>query len=413
MSIPESIVVQIQALAHGGACIGNILEGPAELIGKKAFVRDTVPGEKVQVQIEKNDKAFVTAKLLSVLSGSPQRVTPQCPYVGACGGCDLQHMHVATQREAKRDMVETTILRHSKLKALHGVELCGADLPAFGYRRRIGLHIDEAGQIGFYRRGSGAVVDIKSCALAHPLLNQALEKLRPFTKQISPSVGGVVLELHENEVGLLCKLVDGATPQFLGVDELRSVFPGMKVEELGFVPPEGDALDDDALGHFSQVNEQGNSVLVAEVLKGLGGQRVTELYAGAGNFSFPIAQTGRHVVAVESDPVLVRIGQKYAKQNKLSEQVTFVQDSCERFVRKQKLESTVLLDPPRSGARGILSAFSPEVVQKIIYVSCSVPTLSRDLKQLAEMGYELESVRVVDMFSQTHHVETVSILRAK
>jgi 23S rRNA (uracil1939-C5)-methyltransferase len=407
-----SIVVDLFALAHGGASIGSIVEGPPELIGKKAFVRDTIPGERVTAEIVKDDKSFVTANLVSIGTPSSARMTPRCAYVGTCGGCDLQHMSIEKQREAKRHMVETTLARHAKVEPRCGVKLRGHQLPAFSYRKRIALHLDEAGQLGFYRRGSGAVVDIDSCALAVEPINKVMQRLRTVSTNLTRYVEGVVLEDRADDVGVLLKLRPGAPLSFPELAVVREVFPALQIEESGFAPEDGDQQGDDALGHFSQVNALGNQELVAEVLERAHGDELTELYAGSGNFTLPLAKRGAAVTAVESDPLLVKLGTKLAALDGLSERIRFVQDSCERFVRRHELKPTVLLDPPRSGARGILSAIKPALTKRIVYVSCSVPTLSRDLKQLTEMGYSTESVTVIDMFAQTHHIETVTTLIA-
>ena len=168
-----------------------------------------------------------------------------------------------------------------------------------------------------------------------------------------------------------------------------------------------------AVGHFSQVNEAGNAVLQTLVKSCFtSGEDILDLYAGAGNFSFPLAEMGCKVRAVEVDPVLVKNGKQIAAGLALSGSIEFFESSCERYVTREKIPPAVLLDPPRAGAKGVVVNLDPKRTRKIVYVSCNLPSLSRDLGILVEKGYVLERVSVVDMFSQTHHVETVSILRA-
>jgi len=169
-----------------------------------------------------------------------------------------------------------------------------------------------------------------------------------------------------------------------------------------------DVLRQSTVGHFAQVNPQGNELLKQLVLDLAIGKEICELYAGAGNLSLMLAQAGRRVEAVETDEQLVKFGEKQARALKLERHLTFFNLSAERFVKEHSLLPTVILDPPRGGAKEVVKYFRPGKVKNIVYVSCNLPTLCRDLKTLVEAGYSLERVLVLDMFPQTGHVEIIA-----
>lgn len=376
-----TIQVRIGGLAFGGAFVGEIVSD-GEIGGKRAFVRGACPGELVEADVIREDKRFVEAKLAKVLEPSGKRISPPCRYYQNCGGCDLQHLEIGAQREAKREMIETTLKFQAGIVARNGVQIASGNLPDFKYRRRAFFHLSKTGELGFFRAGSRDVVDIEMCPIVSDKINQKLVEIRADRSRLSKDVAGIIVEEHGQETRTINKRRD-----------MRS--------------SDG---DDEIVGHFSQVNAEGNSILIKIVNEAVITGKVTELYAGAGNFAIPLAQKGCAVDAVELDGVLVKAGRQLVQE--LNIPVTFFESSCEKFLKGYPLQETVILDPPRSGAKEVVKHFRTHTTQKIVYVSCSLPTLARDLKTLCELGYRLDAVQFVDMFPQTHHVETVSILVA-
>lgn len=420
--------VQVENLAHGGETVGTVV-GSSASVGKKAFTRWAIPGETIEVVPTAERKSFVRAELSRVLEPSPHRITPPCPYFMRCGGCDLQHMALPAQREFKRSMVEETLKRQGGISPLHGVHLIGANLPGFGYRRRIVLHANKpkdgsARRIGFNVRKTHDLIDIDACLLAVPLLNQAIGTVRSIASELPFIIHDLVLEEKDGELYLVVKLwphvqVQEDLSSSRWVILLGEKFPNLIVtlrEKRLYAQYHG--IDERApgaqfpAGRFSQVNDLANVTLRDEVLKSVTQHEVTELYAGAGNFSFPLAEAGHLVEAVEVDPALVAYGESLVAEKKLFGLVKFYRKSCEKFVLKYSVRKSVILDPPRSGAEEVVREFDREKTKEVVYVSCSLPTLTRDLKILVAKGYQLQKVAVLDMFAQTHHVETISVLRA-
>ncbi len=414
-----TLTVTIDSLTYGGSCIGRVTDTSSPHSGKKIFIPATAPGEVVQAEIAADKKNFLEGTLLKILTPSPERRVPPCRYYSVCGGCDLQHLSIKGQREAKRKMVEDTLHFQGKIASKSGVTLLGSSLPEFYYRRRIGLHINPKGEIGFFKPKTGVVVPIQECLLATAALNAALQKLIPLGHELGALIGGAEIEEHDGKTYLLLKYREESTIE-LSVALLRrarDIFPYLEIErknkrflvdfdrkpgEIAYVTP--------PIGHFSQVNEAGNDVLIASVLDELKGcGSLTELYAGSGNFSFPLAYAGIVVTAVEVDSMLVKYGIEQAKLKNLSHSLKFISLSCERYVQGNKLGATVLLDPPRAGAKEIVKHLSPKNTKKVVYISCNLPSLTRDARTLIERGYSLSKLMVLDMFSQTHHVESIAV----
>jgi len=404
---------KIKSLAYGGEFVGEVLE-PEDKCGKKIFIREVIPGELVEASTLEDLPRLIRGKADKIIEASPERCPAPCPYFGSCGGCDLQHMDLQAQREAKLDMVSSMLRTQAKLEPELGFSFPGAELPDYAYRNRITLHLDTQGNLGFYKQGSNEVVDIKKCLISSDIINDALKNLRSLTKELAGVVKEVTIEDHLAKCFVLLSLRE--TSGFKELDgkanfhKLKKTFPNLTVKKLRKKLFSQEADAEVLVGHFSQVNEAANNLLVAMVTEKIRSDEITELYAGAGNFSIPLAEKGIKVTAVELDKALVNSGIKSAKKKKLSKFLIFYASSCEGYVKKSRLSSTVLLDPPRTGAKAVLKLLPENTVKRIVYVSCNLPTLCRDLQILTEKGFALKEVTLIDMFPQTHHIETISVM---
>ena len=126
----------LKALAHGGAAVGevNSCESNTELVGKTAFIPYTIPGEVVEASIDSDHKNYIEGNLLKIISPSSSRIEPACPYFGQCGGCNLQHMDLLSQRKFKLEMVQGYLDRHSGISDNSKASLYGSELEGFAYR---------------------------------------------------------------------------------------------------------------------------------------------------------------------------------------------------------------------------------------------------------------------------------------
>jgi 23S rRNA (uracil1939-C5)-methyltransferase len=420
----DEVSVICRGLAHGGSMICDVVAGDVTHIGKKAFVPGLIPTEVATVRVTEDKGAFLHGEVVSITESAAHRLTPPCPVFQDCGGCDLQYMPIQLQREEKRLMVERTLQRQGKLTLKDSVRLLAPHLPEFHYRRRISLHVSPTGTLGFYRQGTGEVIEISHCMIASHEINSLIERISGLVSRFVVAIGGVTIDEFDGEPVPIFILRESVAQEKseAAIQLLKSEFSLAKVIKKGAVVAEWHTgLTELAvsrfrtLSHFSQVNETGNQHLIDAVLDAChGSDEITEFYAGSGNFSFPLVRKSHHVHAIELDAKLVQYGKARAVNEGLTN-LSFSCESAERFVQRKNspFGPCVLLDPPRSGARVVAEHLPKDRVSKIVYVSCSLPTLTRDLKILTSRGYSLKDVAVIDMFSQTHHVETISCLVAE
>jgi 23S rRNA (uracil1939-C5)-methyltransferase len=415
---PE-ITVEISALATGGSCVGTITE-PEESRGKKAFVTGAIPGETVTARVTFSKKSFVEADVISVLTPSPDRIAPRCRVFGQCGGCDLQHIKLSTQRHLKSQMVADLLRVHGGVEATEGISLLAPDLPGFEYRRRMSFHINKKREFGLYKKRGRQIVEIDHCPISTPTINTWIKENLELLKECAPEIETVtvedhagvpfvVFEVHPRNDGAMATL--GVKPAFKVLCER---YPTLQVNfrhKPIFRATERSA-DAPPVGHFSQNNELANDAMIRYLIENVPTEQVTDLYAGAGNISIPLALAGKRVAAVEVDPHLVRFGEWRAEAAGVKESLTFHTKSCEKWIEKNSSDPTVVLDPPRGGALEVCQRLNPEQSPLLLYVSCYPPTFARDVQVLKQRGYTLVSVKVLDMFPQTYHSELVGILRA-
>ncbi len=409
-------------LAFGGDFVCSVSEcSTPEIVGIKAFVPYVLPSEEFTAQIYEHEKRFLKADAPKIITASPERITPNCVHFGSCGGCSLQHSNYEYQLKLKQDMIESTL----KLQTNWGenrpetIEISTIPTQAFAYRDRIKLQVNHLGEVGFFKRNSNHIVIVDNCPISNELINKAINQIKRLNKRLISKFSNILVETYQGNLylqflwrGLDKPQRDGLvtlTDLFLGFIELAEISVLAGTKEVASFSGESSKRSKYPIGHFSQVNPIGNEALQKIVLQeSVGYATAVELYAGAGNFSIPLAQSGLKMTAVEQDSALVSYGQNLSDEKNLK--INWITNSCEKFIEHNQLSKLVIADPPRSGLKPILEAFAAPQVQKLIYISCSLPHLTRDLTTLLELNYRLTRTYFVDMFPQTHYVETVAVL---
>lgn len=419
----------IETLTHGGNGLGR-------LEGKAVFVPGTAPGDRIRCRIVKQHKRHAEGVVEALLEPSPQRRIAPCPVSGECGGCQWQHLHYPAQLAAKQTIFHALLQRQGGVPA----EALRPLVPApdqWNYRSRVQFKCRQTEQsfvIGFYRPASHYVVDVQQCPVLDPRLNEALQRFRAWLSQgpnpdripqVDMAVGdggSVRVVVHfigedstalaqwltplASEAGYALFLQTGrksSLQQLLGPEELRIEVGGPPLF-LGYGP-----------GGFAQVNLAQNRALVEAALQAAalqGTERVLDLYCGMGNFSLPLARHCRSVVGVEDYPPSIASAVRNAANSRLSnarflarpaEGVLLAQDGLHPF-------DLVLLDPPRSGAYPVMRELLQVRPSRVIYISCDPATLARDLVPLQHGGYRVVSCQPFDLFPQTYHVESLTLL---
>lgn len=416
--------LEITALAYGPYGIGR-------LDGKAMMIPDTAPGDKIVARVIESKERYAVGEVVRLIEASSLRQTPPCPYVGRCGGCSWQHLRYDAQLNAKQQSVVDALRRIGKLSDFELKPIIAAPEP-FHYRRRIRLQAGTARGLGFFAAGSHSVVEIDSCLIADARLNATIEPLRLWLGEINSAMEHLEL-VAGDELNEIVVVAEPADP-FLASDEAaceRLVGGNNPISGLIVLARAGRKvygrtlitvkLQDDLTLQvdadvFTQVNAAGNRQMIEQLLAAgnfHGHDRVLELYCGAGNFTLPLARRVAQVTAVEGYRQALTSGELNAQRYQLENirwQCADVPQAVARFKRQRLSFTKIVLDPPRTGAKGIDADLAALGAEMIAYISCNPATLARDLAALTKRGYKLGIVQPVDFFPHTFHVETLALL---
>jgi len=418
-------VARIESLAHGP-------NGIARVDGKVHFVRQAVPGDEVEIEIDEDHRAYAYAHVTRVLVPGEARRSAPCVYLPRCGGCPWQHIAYATQWAAKENTVRELLARVGGIDPARVRPILRA-AQEYGYRRRLSLRVEDR-QVGFVAAASHDVVPVERCLLAQDRLDGAIELARVWVASMETHVKRIeVVATGEGDRVALVAQAEGdlvATDAERSEDLLRRTprLAALVLRGRGFRRLWGEdrvrvpLVDGDEMwlraGDFSQVSDHGNAELIRVVLEQAAvtvQHRVADLYAGAGNLSVPLARRAAQVTAVERTPTSVAAARENAQRLGLGnlELVTGTTESALRgWVKRARRFDTIVLDPPRSGAAEAVPLLLQLGAPRLVYVSCNPATLARDLKSLAR-GYRVQQVQPIDIFPQTYHVEAVALLTAR
>ncbi len=417
--------VQIEKCIYGGA-------GLARVDGKAIFIPFTLPGEIVEAHITEDRRSFANAELDAVLEPSKERAIPPCEYFGQCGGCQYQHAIYAQQIALKLSILRETLER-AKLAALP--EIVPVYAEPLGYRNRVRLHVQrEPFALCYKRRASHANLPVSRCPIAAPLLQHALEAVTRIGGKFIREFDEIEFFTNERASELLVSLwakrrIDNLSSNLREFCEaLRREIPTLtgasvfsahdsKAPERKIVEWEAQALTYRvadvsyrvSAGAFFQVNRFLIDRLVELVAAEFSGNAVWDLYAGVGLFAQALSRKFEKVIAVEAAPA----SSNDLRQNLQGSTHKTVRSGTLEFLRQQRgpAPELIVVDPPRTGlGTSVVSALTKVRPQSIVYVSCDPATLSRDLHALVESGYHLRNMHMVDLFPQTFHLESVTVL---
>lgn len=426
----------IERLAYGGDAIARLDDG------RTVFVEGGCPGDIVDAEIIEDRDRFARARVLQVIQPSPDRVIPPCPYFGACGGCNWQHVAYTRQLEAKRSAVVDTLERIGRIKGADSlVAPCEPSFREYGYRNKLEFVTDPAAdrlRLGFHRSGSGEVVEVERCLLLPKQLQSVPKSLGGALRYIAGesdlgiSRVGVRAAVNTRDVEVALWTTPGAFPRAVTAKTLGQA---VKTTSLVRVLSRGESARRQIAGvevlagkgrwrerlagltysvsapSFFQVNTPGAERLVQlaiEVLEPDGSDRVVDLFAGAGTFTLPLAELAGEVIAVESASSAVRDLRRNLEEEQVWADV--VGGDATREIAAIGGFDKLLVDPPRAGVEaGIIDAIAAARPARVCYISCDPATLARDAERMAQAGYALTSATPVDLFPQTFHVETVAL----
>ncbi len=373
LKLADKISLTIHDIAFGGEGVGRVDDFVV-------FVPFVLVGETVEAEITEVKKNFARAKLLRVVTPSPERVAPECRYFTQCGGCQYQHINYAAQLRIKHKQISDLFERVGKISPEKILPVLPCPSP-YGYRNRIMIRSQWNGpakklELGYIRADNNFVVDIEECKIAEPALNEQIKQVRANP----PPRGGLKVVL--------------------------------RVQPDGWDVPESSFF-------------QNNFFLLpklVETVRGFlcdgGARHLVDLYCGVGFFGIEAADVVESFVGVEYDQLAIKAARQNAASRKVSNGEFIsakVEDVLPELLQKFSPEKTaVILDPPRKGCwPETLELLRRTKPAQVIYVSCHPATMARDLNILCGDGvFNLARVQPLDMFPQTQHVECVAELRA-
>ena len=460
IKIPEeqNITVTIQRQDLNGC-------GVAYIKNKPVFVEGALPNENVEIKIVVQKNKYSLAKLITIIKENQHRVVAKCQHFMVCGGCDLQHLDYNQQLQFKQNNV-IALFSRSGIK-----EHIISDLPwqnpivssPWGYRRkaRIGVQFDKNAQgiIGFRQKSTNQLTSIKSCPVLVDPAAHIFPVLKALINQLSVKKSIGHIEVISSELTDNTQLLNSRQPintnkslpkLTLIVRQIRTIndhdrqlwqtYSEQNNWQVYFQSNDtknqdqptqlsdnvannlfytlGNGLDINfSNSDFIQINSNVNIAMIEQALDWLTPQqedKILDLFCGLGNFSLPLAQKVSCVVGVEGVQTMVNKATANAKLNQLDNCQFFQADLNSDWLSNEWAKNTftkVVLDPARAGAQYAMAQIVKLNIATILYVSCDASTLARDSQTLLLNGYKITKIGIIDMFSQTKHVETMVIFR--
>lgn len=384
--------------------------GIAKINDKIAFIPFTLKDELVTCEVIKENKKYNEGKLIDIKKTSDERQVPKCKYYFECGGCNLMHQKYSSQLIFKKNKVINN-LRHISNINIDDINIIYDK--EFNYRNHITLTVNR-NSIGFYKNHSNTMVDIDECLISNEKINNVLKDIRKFiNKYMDNNIDRISIKGY-NEI-----LVNIESSNFKLIDEFKNYVvcdslyinnkfvSGLKEVTINL----GKYKYKVSAQSFFQKNTD-MTIKLYDYIKTLVNkdENILDLYCGSGGIGIYISENAKNIIGIEIIEDAVLNAKENARINNINN-ITFKSGKVEDNLDDIKDIDTIIVDPPRVGlnkkAIDDILKINPK---RIIYVSCNSTTLARDLNYLKDM-YELEEIKLFDLFPNTHHVESVCVLK--
>lgn len=427
--------------------------GVCRIDGQAVFVPKTIIGETWEIRIVKVSSTAIYARPEKLITASPARTESACPYFGKCGGCDTWHMSYEEELRFKLSRVNDALTRIGKQTVLADEIIAGDTVERYRNKGIFAVALaDGLPSCGFYRERSHDLIEVSSCLIqseladrcAHAVIDFMREnKIKAYDEETHAGVvrhifcrkavytddAAVCIVAAKGFGSLTSALVDALRekcPELTGIILNINKSHGNGVLSQDFYTLWGKSEIEDSLcgvrfnispQAFYQINPiqaeklYNKAVEYADVENA---ELVFDLYCGAGTISLCLAKGAKHVIGAEIVPQAIENAKQNAKNNGITNADFICADAGEAaqsFLKQGLHPDVVVVDPPRKGmdikAVEAIATMQPE---RVVYVSCNVATLARDIVHFNELGYTLQKATAVDMFPRTKHVETVVLL---
>ena len=425
--------IRIERMSHEGR--GVVRWGERVL-----FVDGALPGELVTVHITQKSSKVAEGVVVAVHDPAPSRQAPSCPHAQMCGGCSLQHMPHADQLALKIDTLHALMQKEgvSLAKVTNLPTLVG---PTRGYRRRARLGVRSVRAkgrvlVGFREKASNFIADIERCEVLDARIGGSLSLLaETIAASSTPDrIPQIEVAAGDDVVAIVVRHLEPLTEADLdawaalgprtgwhiylqpkGPDSIHRIWPETGPTHLSYRIGELGLEYHFEVTDFTQINAQINQQMVLAALKLLdlqGTERVLDLFCGLGNFTLAAATRAGQVTGVEVSETMVGRLHHNAAHNGLSNVDAVAFDLTKPIADQafaQATYDTLIVDPPRSGAKEVLESLPMKQFNRVLYVSCNPSTLARDAAILIDRGFQMTHCGIMDMFPETAHVESMAL----
>ncbi len=430
--------------------------GVFKVNGFTIFALNSIIGEVALLEIEKVNSNYAQAKILEIKKKSKDRVTPICKQFLECGGCDLMHMKYSKQLEFKENMGKETLRRIGDLQTVDKVceGIIGTDNDNYHYRNKVQIPFSKIGKktvCGFYKKKTHFIIPLEECYIQPQTCNE----IAKFVKNLANEYGidgyvenqktgilkhllirknsfneyMVILVTRSDKINCLDEVVKKITNRY---PEVKSILLNIQEKDTNVILGSKtvvlygkDELIDELLGYkfklshrsFFQINHNQTEKLYLTVKEFASFNKndiVLDAYCGVGSIGITLSQSVKKVYGIEVVPEAVENAKENAKINGINN-ITFYTGKVEEVISDLKDINfdVVVVDPPRKGCdQSFIKTIIDNNIKKVVYVSCNVATLARDIKLLSDY-YNVKRVKFVDMFPFSADVESVALLERK
>ena len=445
-SIGQYLNLEITDLAFGG-------EGVGRYNGLVVFVPFALPGETVKIRLTEKKKDYAKGRLESVITPSPQRCEPPCPYFYDCGGCQLQHLDYQGQIEAKTHFLDSALHGVKKIQEISLQPLIPAD-EIWYYRNKTQMVIsgNDKPYLGYYQKSSHQPTPIAKCLIQSKLNNRVIKTVTKLLPDLNWPVyqekfqHGKLRYLlsrsnqSEDELQVTLVSTHPKLPNMVEfINRLKTDLPKMTGLFLNINPQPGNVIlgkETHLLwgkttitehiggldfqlspGSFFQINHAQSGKIVdwvKERAKAAGSRKILDLFCGVGLFALHLAAQAETVLGIEEAPSSIRDARQSAKMNQIAN-AEFIEGQAETELEKLAGGFDLcVVDPPRKGCEEkLLDTIASMKIPRILYISCHPATLARDILLLSQRGYKVDTLGSLDMFPHTTHLECLAELSRK
>ena len=385
--------------------IDNQGRGIGRINNKVIFIENALIDEIVKVKITKENNKYLEGEVIEYIEKSNKRINEECLY--NCGGCNLLHLSYEEQLKFKENNIKKIINKFTNLNI--NINKIIPSNKIYNYRNKVIFHVDN--KIGLYKSKTNEIIEINKCLLVDNRINEILNNIKKLELKDNNEI---MIRVSDKESMIS---IDNYIKDIEKIDVTTIICNNKIIKGNGYII---ENLNNYKFiiskESFFQINKEQTINLYDKVLEYAdlkGKENVLDLYCGTGTIGIYVSKYAKKVLGIELNEKAVEDANKNKELNNI-DNIDFICGDAKKVIKAINFKpDIVIIDPPRSGLfKGMIDDLTIINPKKIIYVSCNPITLARDLQELTNK-YILKEIQPVDMFPNTYHVESISVLERK